>query len=610
MRIDRIYVQDYPPIKSLDIQISSDVVIIAGANGSGKTRIKEAIVYSYQKPHEALLSFSLKATRQEEEIAWKAKSIQVTVGQDSPILREYQTSQTGTRSYVGTLVQVESNRAVRSIEFEGIPLTTTTPDPDEQGFDSSWHLGTLANRWNKLQNDILKKSAIRDLRIAEFVKEHRTNRDSDPLEVYPDIFLPYQELFAKLLPGKTLEPINLRSPQELHYRVADSQPLPFGTLSAGEKEVVTLAFALVYKQISHSVILIDEPELHLHPSLIFRLVETLRSFWNGTNQLILFTHSADLISTYYSTGNVFIIDPSSKEANQAHQLSKLDNTHSTIARATSANLGIFSVGKHLVFVDGREASIDRLIFHKVALSVLPNSNIIPIGSVENINALRAVVDELTKSIFGINLFLIRDRDGLSNKAIASLESNIHFRCLPRPHIENYLLDPDVLSEVAADFNLSEKQKDAAQIRKTLLTIASESIIQGIMWNVREHIRLFSTLPQPRMPGEQQLSRDHLVQSISGQITKAIEEQSQELDSTKIHQIVNEEHTKFQAALLSDDWINLLPGKIIFKRFCGDFFRVDATEIKEAYAAKAMRIKPDVFQDIIEIFQTFSRIATQ
>ena len=41
----------------------------------------------------------------------------------------------------------------------------------------------------------------------------------------------------------------------------------------------------------------------------------------------------------------------------------------------------------------------------------------PIGSVENIVALRAVVDELASSIFGIDLFLIRDRDGLSEAVI-------------------------------------------------------------------------------------------------------------------------------------------------------------------------------------------------
>jgi predicted ATPase len=71
---------------------------------------------------------------------------------------------------------------------------------------------------------------------------------------------------------------------------------------------VKVAFDLIWKQIRHSVILVDEPELHLHPTLAFRLTETLKLLGEGTNQLILFTHSSDLISTYYATGNVYFID--------------------------------------------------------------------------------------------------------------------------------------------------------------------------------------------------------------------------------------------------------------------------------------------------------------
>ena len=177
--------------------------------------------------------------------------------------------------------------------------------------------------------------------------------------------------------------------------------------------------------------------------MAFRLIETLKEFGGGTNQLLLFTHSADLISTYYSSGNVFFIDSSQDADNQAHRLSDLTTAHSAVARAAGANLELFAVGKRLVFVEGEDASVDRLVYHKVAQSSFPDAYLMPIGSVENIVALRAVVDELASSIFGIDLFLIRDRDGLSEAVINALEKNDCFRCLPRRHIESYLLDPEV-----------------------------------------------------------------------------------------------------------------------------------------------------------------------
>jgi len=52
MRIDRINLQDHPPIKEFKIEISSNVVIVAGANGSGKTRLKEALVNTFRSPNE------------------------------------------------------------------------------------------------------------------------------------------------------------------------------------------------------------------------------------------------------------------------------------------------------------------------------------------------------------------------------------------------------------------------------------------------------------------------------------------------------------------------------------------------------------------------------
>lgn len=604
MRIDGIALRNVPPIKILEVRTSSSVVIIAGANGSGKTRLKEAIVNSFRNPKRPQSSLSLTATREEEEAAWKSSSIQVTAAQDCPVLREYLATRSRAQAYVGTVVQIDSDRAVQPVRFES--FTLATEDPDDQDVSYAWYLNPFIGRWQELVNKIYKKAANRDQKIAKFVKSDPTKSGSEALTAHPDPFLPYQEMFAQLLPGKTLEPIDPKSPREFHYRIGDSGPMPFNTLSSGEQEVVKVAFDLVWKRITHSIILVDEPELHLHPTLTFRLIETLKRFGGGTNQLILFTHSADLISTYYSTGNVFFIDSSPDAPNQAHQLSTLGTAHSAVARAAGANLGLFAVGKRLVFVEGRDASVDRLVYHKVAQTAFPDSYVMPIGSVENIVALRSVVDELTNAIFGIDLFLIRDRDGLSDEVIATLETNTRFRSLPRRHIENYLLDADVLSEVAKTFYLPHERRNVDRIRDALNHIASSSIMQAVLWNVRETVRVLSTLPQPVVRNVDQMSRDQLAQSISEQLTKALGEVSQGLDPSEIHKLVIREYAKLHSALSSNDWLKLLPGKLIFSRFCGEYFALEQERVREAYADIAMRIKPEAFEDITEILKGFSK----
>ena len=602
MRIDRIILQDHPPIKMFEVETSSNVVIIAGANGSGKTRLKEALVSTFRSPNNPLASLSISATRDKEEAAWGGASFDVTAGQPCSILLNYLATRTRTQAYTGTIIQIDSDRAVQPVKFELISLATV--DPDDEDVNYNYYLNPFINRWQQLVNKIYKKAANRDQKIAKFTKENPDKLGIEALKKFPDTFLSYQEMFTQLLPDKTLEPIDPKSPREFHYRVTGSDPMPFTSLSSGEQEVVRVVFDLVWKRITHSIILVDEPELHLHPTLAFRLIETLKEFGGGTNQLILFTHSADLISTYYSSGNVFFIDLSQDTANQAHQLSDLTTSHSAIARAAGANLGLFAVGKRLVFVEGKDASVDRLVYHKVAQSAFPDAYMMPIGSVENIVALRTVADELTSAIFGIDFFLIRDRDGLSEEIIDALEKNGRFRCLPRRHIENYLLDPEVLGEVAKAFYLPQEQRDVSRIQDFLHGIASSSIMPSVLWNVREHIQVLGKVPQPSVRKLDEMSRDELAENISDQITSGLREVSQGLDPSKIHKLVIKEHGKLEAALSTGGWVEVLPGKLIFNRFCGEFFNEKPERVREAYTDIAMRHKPDVFSDIVNILQGF------
>jgi energy-coupling factor transporter ATP-binding protein EcfA2 len=607
MRIDRIHLRDHSPIKSFEIAVTSNIVIIAGANGSGKTRLKEALVNSFRSPKRPQASLSLTATQQEERDIWKTPTLEVKAGEDCAILREYLATRSRVQVYSGTVVQIDSDRAVRSVNFETFNLATE--DPDDQAVDYNWYLSLFTDRWQQLVNKIYKKAAARDQKITKFVKADPSKPGSEALAAHPDPFLSYQSVFSQLLPGKTLEPIDPRTPREFHYRIGSSEPLPFSTLSSGEQEVVKVAFTLVWKKMTHSIIMIDEPELHLHPTLAFRLIETLKGFGGGTNQLFLFTHSADLISTYYSTGNVFFIDSgSAAPPNQAHQLSGLATAHGAVARAAGANLGLFAVGKRLVFVEGREASVDRLVYHKVAQIAFPDSYIMPIGSVENIIALKSVIDELTNAIFGIDLFLVRDRDGLSDSVITSLQSNRRFRCLTRRHIENYLLDEDVLSNVATALYLAEEKRDANRIRNAIKDIASSILMTAVLWNVREQIRALGALNQPKVHGIEQMSRDDLATKLSEEVERELTGISGALNASELRKLVINEHTKLTAALSSDGWMKLFPGKIIFNRFCGEVFQVESASVREAYTDIAMRTKREVFQDIIEILEGFSQIA--
>ena len=457
MKIEAMELNDFSPIKYLRIEKLGSTVIIAGANGSGKTRLKEAIVKTLQG--QPLMDMTIAATRTEgeEKKYFGGSKLEIKKSVKNQILNNYMNSRKyGSGRYVGSLVQIDSDRSVQALTYS--PVNWLAGDPDDVDSPSNFYFSAFTSRWQNFVNYIHQKTASRDKKLAELVKSNPDLIGRDILEKYPDPLEKYKKIFSSILPGKELLDIDPVSPREFRYKDASGPELNFGSLSSGEQEVIKVLFDVARKDIRHSVIIVDEPELHLHPTLTFRLIEALKNIGDHTNQFIFLTHSSDLISTYYSTGDVYFIDQKADGSNQAHRLSDLSHEHKEVASLIGQNLGLFAVGKKLVFVEGEESSIDRLAYQKISQIVDPEIRVIPAGSVFNIMTLSSIEEQIRKAIFGIELYMIRDRDGLSDEQILALEKNGRIKCLKRRHIENYFLDDEVLFKVAQRLYLTESNR--------------------------------------------------------------------------------------------------------------------------------------------------------
>lgn len=606
MRIDSLRAVDVPPIREFGATALSGIVILAGANGSGKTRLKEALLGTLRNPKRPLLALTLAATRPQEETQWGAAQLTVAVGQPSDILKAYMATRTSGGTYVGTLIQIDSSRTVQPISFT--PLNLSTPDPDDAEIQHSYYLDAFASRWPSLVNKIFQKAASRDGRIVARAKARPDLTAGAILDEHPDPFLQYQDLFARLLPGKRLAPIDPRAPKEFEYSIEGrDERLPFSTLSSGEQEVVKVAFDLAWKQIRHCVILIDEPELHLHPTLLFRLIETIKALGDGTNQLILFTHSADLISTYYATSSVYFIDPDEQSGNQAKQLSDIEERHRGTGRLAAANLGIFAVGRKLLFVEGRESSIDRLTYHRLAQVVFPELYVWPVGSVSTLLSLRDVVEELSQTLFGIDLFMLRDRDGLSENDVAALEQSGRMRCLRRRHVENYFLDAEVLSHVAELFYLSKAKQDVAAIETALFQVAQKTLKQALVLAAKDYVEISGAIRAPVIKHLDAKTIDEIEQEALDAILSGVAGLTAAFAPEAARARLRTIRAEFEASLASSAWRVVLPGKPIFADFCASFFQVRADRVRQAYLDIALQRKRSALQDIVDILEHFRSV---
>ncbi len=84
--------------------------------------------------------------------------------------------------------------------------------------------------------------------------------------------------------------------------------VPLDRLSSGQMALLTLAGSLLFRDRPLDVLLIDEPEQHLHAGWHAHIVDALRRL-SPTTQIIVATHSADVLSAALSVER-FILGPS------------------------------------------------------------------------------------------------------------------------------------------------------------------------------------------------------------------------------------------------------------------------------------------------------------
>lgn len=579
-----------------------NTVIIAGANGSGKTRLKEAIVKTLQG--KALMDMTIASTRKEEEDKkyFGGNKLEVKKGVDNPLLNNYINSRKyGSGRYVGSLVQIDSDRSVQALKYN--PVNWLGGDPDDADSPSNFYFSSFTSRWQNFVNYIHQKTAARDKKLAELVKSNPEMIGRDILRKYPNTLEKYKKIFSSILPGKELLDIDPASPREFRYKDASGLELNFGTLSSGEQEVIKVLFDVARKDIRHSVIIVDEPDLHLHPTLTFRLIETLKNIGDHTNQFIFLTHSSDLISTYYLTGDVYFIDQKSDGSNQAHRLSDLNHKHKEVASLIGQNLGLFAVGKKLVFVEGEESSIDRLAYQKISQIVDPEIRIIPAGSVFNIMTLSNIEEQIRKAIFGIELYMIRDRDGLSDAQVSALENNGRIKCLKRRHIENYFLDDEVLFKVAQRLYLTNSNPSLTReyIADSIKQIAENSLGYNIYKNAKDYLSLNYFLRSPTVKLLETKDIEQMKKELVGSVAENVDALSTSLSEKTFRQWVDSEESRLKENISSGAWLNDFQGKYIFSRLCGTVLKEEKIRVRHAYIDIALTEKPEVFAEVTALF---------
>lgn len=209
----------------------------------------------------------------------------------------------------------------------------------------------------------------------------------------------------------------------------------------------------IYRVRDLHTIILDEPEVYLHPDLQRRLVHLLE--YTG-RQIVVATHSAEMVAE--SDGRLTtLVDRSRKRASRTRTDADYEMLSSTLGTAFNLRLAKALRSRVAMFVEGQDMAILRRFAKTLRLTSVESEHgltIIPLNGYSNwgqIGPFKWLCDELLPD--ALDTFVILDRDYRSDVVRAAVmkdfsENGIYAHVWQRKELESYLLNPSVLARLS------------------------------------------------------------------------------------------------------------------------------------------------------------------
>jgi len=264
MYVKRMKIEAYRGLKSLDVsfdgpnEIGNVVNVLVGKNGSGKTTVLD-LISSWFTAHERSVEYG---------------QMDVIDGPEIPMFEDISQGKK-TRSFASNL-----GNEVRTLTNGDIPPFKF---PQFIYLPAMLQFGE-ANSKKPLKLEYSLSATISDNllgRTADYIKEfvianERLQNEAD----------------ATIRAEKAVEAFNKPS----LFTNVDGETFGIDGLSDGEKQIYGRLVGLMMLQPKNSVILIDEPEIAIHPAWQYLILGIYKSIGSG-NQFIVATHSAQILSS-------------------------------------------------------------------------------------------------------------------------------------------------------------------------------------------------------------------------------------------------------------------------------------------------------------------------
>ncbi len=604
MKIAHYSVVNVAPIKRFEIDGLTDVVVFAGPNGVGKTTLLNALLQIFQNPRpEGGVAVTVTATNTEEIAAWGNRtSLDTNVPQEAQVLRTFLQRPKKRGLLKGGVLNFDSARAFEQIQPYSWNWQFADPFDEDVGWNYSFQ--SMKGRFQDVVHALIRKVRSQKEEIAnQAIELIRSGGAALELAQFGDPILRFKDAFSRLLPGKRMLDINEQT-QNIQYQ-QDGQTLHFSQLSSGEREVVTVVFDFLLRNPTDCVVVFDEPELHLHPELSYRLLRTLQEV-GERNQFVFCTHSPEIITAALEQTVVFVSPAQASGANQALKVEENDDIASVL-RALGQSVGVISLGKKIVLIEGERNSLDKEAYGSIIGSRYPDLVLVPTGGKETISGFqRAVETVLSKTIWGVDFFMLCDGDSAA-RGTASAAPSGRLCFLSRYHLENYFLDENTWVKVFEDLAMpvGHELRVASNVRDHLRRLARSYVSYAVSLKVANQFRQRVGNIDLMAKGCDQANLVELLKLLESKRDSEVSRCMSFLGQAEVEEVCRREHQTIDEALNRDhdDWKALIPGRPILKRFASDIMQDYAT-LKRLYIRAAKSVEPNPFREIEQIFGSF------
>ena len=313
MKIEKVHIKNIKGIKDLELSFKKnneilDVIVLAGVNGSGKTTILEAIKDFFdnkninfgdiEKSNVNLKIFFEDFEKKQIEEAEKSSidNYEHKLQDFFSALKSYEYNRKNKGEYYDYLIAKKFDTPPKIIYV-----------PAENKFEEIQTYSTTLSKEYEFIN-IINSNVIRD--IPSYIATRRNylatiEEDLTMKEITNKVVKEINRIFSVLKLDVKLKGFSKDEKTMPIFENSAGEEFDINDLSSGEKQLFLRTLSIKMLEPKNSIILIDEPELSLHPKWQQRIIEVYKKIGEN-NQIIIATHSPHILGSV-SSENIFIL---------------------------------------------------------------------------------------------------------------------------------------------------------------------------------------------------------------------------------------------------------------------------------------------------------------